>query len=116
MPLINVASPSPWLLNALQRCFATIAALLTQFFISEAADDDTDPESFSEAFPVAPAIRLLDREAIVTETIQPDRAGRVRYRGSWWSARCDRNVTLLPNTIVYVVGRYHLTLLVEPKV
>jgi membrane protein implicated in regulation of membrane protease activity len=84
--------------------------------MTETANEANEAETFSEPGSVAPAIRLLDREAIVTETIQPDHPGRVRYRGSWWSARCDRDITLLPNTVVYVIGRYHLTLLVEPKV
>ncbi len=56
---------------------------------------------------------LLEREAIVEQTIQPYRSGRVRFRGSWWNARCEQAITLNCGEIVYVVGMTGITLLVK---
>jgi membrane-bound ClpP family serine protease len=53
-------------------------------------------------------------EAIVVKAIEPFRPGRIRFQGSWWSARCKGNMTLLPGERVNVVGRQNITLLVEP--
>jgi NfeD-like C-terminal, partner-binding len=56
-----------------------------------------------------------EQEAIVTQTISPRRSGQVEYQGSWWTARCYEEVTLLPGDVVYVVARQHvLTLYVRP--
>ncbi|GAB4383548.1 MAG: hypothetical protein Kow00121_45620 [Elainellaceae cyanobacterium] len=57
---------------------------------------------------------VSERKAVVDEPISPYHAGRVRFQGSWWSARCSQNVTLDPGTVVYVVGNQGITLLVEP--
>lgn len=56
----------------------------------------------------------LDGEVVVDEAIQPGKAGRVRFQGSWWYARCDKDVTLLPGEVASVVGLSNITLLVEP--
>ena len=56
---------------------------------------------------------LLQREAVVEQTIQPYRSGRVRFRGSWWNARCEQAITFNPGEIVYVVGMTGITLLVQ---
>ena len=61
-----------------------------------------------------PNLSYLEREAIVDQTIQPGRSGRVRFQASWWPARCEQEITLLPGEIVYVVGIHNITLLVEP--
>ena len=58
--------------------------------------------------------RKLPDEAIVDATIQPGKSGRVKYRGSWWSARCEQNITLAPKQTVAVIGRSNITLLVQP--
>jgi membrane protein implicated in regulation of membrane protease activity len=52
-------------------------------------------------------------EAIVTQTIAPGRKGQVKYQGSWWTARCHDNVTLMVGTMVYVMSRQNLTLYIE---
>lgn len=59
---------------------------------------------------------LLRQEATVVKTIEPFKPGRVRFQGSWWFARCDQNITLLPGKLVNVVGRDNITLIVEPVV
>lgn len=53
-------------------------------------------------------------EARVEEVIQPQRCGRVYWRGSWWKAACTLSITLEEGTICYVVDRRGITLLVEP--
>lgn len=52
-------------------------------------------------------------KAVVDEEIRPERPGRVKFRGSYWQARCDRKMTFVPGEIVLVIGRDKLTLLVE---
>lgn len=64
-----------------------------------------------------PTESFLEREAIVTLTIVPGRAGQVQFQGSWWNARCADAITLLPGTIVYVIDRQFVTTLyVKPAV
>lgn len=63
--------------------------------------------------PLPPSFSRLEQEAIVTKTIFPQKSGRVQFRGSWWSARCETTTPIKPGAIVYVVGIYNLTLLVE---
>lgn len=54
-------------------------------------------------------------QAKVTEPIQPDALGRVKFQGTWWRALCDRPLTLEAGTIVRVVGRQRCSILiVEP--
>lgn len=56
-------------------------------------------------------------EAIVDEIIEgPNKKGRVKFRGSWWPAKCDLQVTLTPGQRVLVLGIHNITLLVEPVV
>jgi hypothetical protein len=60
-------------------------------------------------------IRVATRrsEGIVSEKIT-SRQGRVKYKGTFWPARCLNNVILKPGTIVNIVGRQGITLLVIP--
>jgi membrane protein implicated in regulation of membrane protease activity len=58
----------------------------------------------------------LGNEAVVTQTIEPGKAGQVKYQGSWWKARSSRAIKLLPGAVVCVVDRRHVTTLyVEPS-
>lgn len=56
----------------------------------------------------------LQQEAIVTATIYPYRYGQVSYQGSWWLAHCHQPITLLPDTLVWVIQREGIRLLVDP--
>lgn len=53
-------------------------------------------------------------EAVVDEVIQPNHRGRVRYKGSYWPARCQRAITLEEGTICSVVNIQGITLIVMP--
>ncbi|HEY9699898.1 MAG TPA: NfeD family protein [Trichocoleus sp.] len=59
------------------------------------------------------SLKLPD-EAVVDAMIQPGKSGRVKYRGSWWLARCQQDITLAPEQTVAVIGRSNITLLVQP--
>jgi len=61
--------------------------------------------------------RAFQGEAVVTKTIEPQRWGQVCFRGSWWRARCEQNLTLKPNRWVNVVGfdAETITLWVQPE-
>lgn len=54
-------------------------------------------------------------EATVEEIIQSGMRGRVYFRGSWWFAQCEQDITIEPGEIVNVVGISNITLLVEPR-
>ncbi|MEM9542477.1 MAG: NfeD family protein [Cyanobacteria bacterium P01_E01_bin.42] len=74
-----------------------------------------NPLGNDRVFPKVKLTQRLDDEAIVTSEISPYRIGQVRYRASWWRARCDLNVTLSEGEIVRVVGYSDsIVLLVEP--
>ncbi len=54
-------------------------------------------------------------KAIVTNTIEPGKAGQVRFQGSWWNARCEQNLTLTLGQTVYVISDPgSMPLIVEP--
>lgn len=53
-------------------------------------------------------------EAVVDEAIHGIHKGRVRYNGSWWPAKCDRQIVLEQGETVAVVGIDGITLLVRP--
>ncbi|MBD2459911.1 NfeD family protein [Oscillatoria sp. FACHB-1407] len=55
-----------------------------------------------------------ERQALVDQPIQPGAPGRVKFQGSWWPARCEKNLRLMQGEIVRVVGVRNITLLVEP--
>lgn len=53
-------------------------------------------------------------EATVDQIIESGKRGRVYFRGSWWFARCEQDITLEPGEVVAVVGLSNITLLVQP--
>lgn len=53
-------------------------------------------------------------EGIVSEEIKPYRQGRVKFRGTWWNARCLTNTTVKPGTVVEIVKKENITLFVVP--
>lgn len=59
-------------------------------------------------------IQYLEDIAVVEKEIRPSYKGRVRYRGVSWLAQCEENIVFYPQDRVLVVGRYHITLIVEP--
>lgn len=87
---------------------------LVKLFSSTASDEPHDPAgSFSRKALNFSKYLNLKGEAIVEQIIQPGKTGRVRFRGSWWPARCDQDLSFVPGQIVHVVGRNNITLLVE---
>ncbi|MGA7935324.1 MAG: NfeD family protein [Kovacikia sp.] len=57
---------------------------------------------------------FLENAATVTEVIKPHRSGRVFFKGTYWFARCNQEVTLNPDTTVRVIAQHNLILPVEP--
>lgn len=55
----------------------------------------------------------FEQEAIVEEDILPSKAGRVKFRGTWWSARAENNGFIGKGQTVHVVDRISLTLIVQ---
>jgi len=51
---------------------------------------------------------------VVVVTIYPGSLGQVQLQGTYWQARCTRDVELPQDAQVCVVGRVDATLLVEP--
>jgi membrane protein implicated in regulation of membrane protease activity len=84
----------------------SVRRLLSRFIQPASQTDVLDREVESETETV--------EEAVVDQAIQPGKSGRVWYRGTWWPARCELNITLSPEEVVLVVGHRNITLLVEP--
>ncbi|NJK27614.1 MAG: hypothetical protein HC925_02345 [Coleofasciculaceae cyanobacterium SM2_3_26] len=57
----------------------------------------------------------FDREAVVEADIYPNRTGRVKFRGSYWPARCRRGITLRRGERCYVVDVCNITLMVDVR-
>lgn len=55
-----------------------------------------------------------EKEAKVVLTIEPNEAGRVKFRGTYWNARCLQPVSLAVGTKVKVTEIVKITLIVEP--
>jgi hypothetical protein len=71
-------------------------------------------ETYRKLFPLILSELNSDSLAVVTRTISPNQVGQVKFLGSWWMAKCSKDVVLEAGTKVTVVGRQNLTLLVEP--
>lgn len=56
----------------------------------------------------------FDKEAVIEKIIEQGKSWRVHYQGTWWTARCIKQVMLFPGDTVYVIGRHSITLLIEP--
>ena len=72
-----------------------------------------------DSYSVNPNLKFIignpGEKAVVTETIVgPHQKGRVRFRGSWWSARCLEEAVIMAGEAVVVVGISQITLIVEP--
>jgi membrane protein implicated in regulation of membrane protease activity len=80
--------------------------------LSFLAQDILNEKNHQSAF--NPEDSYFQEEATVDETIRPRRVGWVKFQGSWWSARCMQDVTLIPGEVVRVIGIHNITLLVEP--
>jgi membrane protein implicated in regulation of membrane protease activity len=71
------------------------------------------PEPSDDQAPLTLNPEYVGGEAVVDETIQPGRVGRVQFQGSCWYARCDQEVVLVRGRTVKVTGIRNITLLVE---
>lgn len=60
--------------------------------------------------------RRFDGIATVDCAIYPQNRGRVYFRGSWWFAKCDRELVFVPGDRVQVIGVEEITLLVQPLI
>ncbi|MEM8637267.1 MAG: NfeD family protein [Cyanobacteria bacterium P01_G01_bin.54] len=77
------------------------------------------PNAVGASVTLSPAQRVRQRlyawqgEAIVEQTIAPDRLGRVRFQGTYWSAKCTDAISFAPGVMVEVIDRHNLTLIVR---
>ena len=75
---------------------------------------------YSSSPPLPLTLSSLDwigNEAVVENVVCQGKQWRIRYQATTWSARCVQpGVEFLPQDIVYVIGRYGLTLFIQPKV
>lgn len=93
-----------------ERGASTVFDILT--FFGSAKVQSRDMEKLE---PKSKAAAKLAGTAIVDEMIKgPDQTGRVYFDSTWWPARCDRPIVLLPGESVRVVGIDKITLVVEP--
>lgn len=60
--------------------------------------------------------RKLEKQATVTDTIEPGKKGQIAYQGSWWTARSQQAQTFYEGQTVYVVAQNNLTLYVESSI
>ncbi|MBW4472575.1 MAG: NfeD family protein [Stenomitos rutilans HA7619-LM2] len=74
---------------------------------------ELESDSLNEVMSVT-NYRDVAYEATVTQAIMPGGIGQVKFKGTWWNARCSRDVALMPNQTVYVMDRQGNTLYVEP--
>lgn len=56
----------------------------------------------------------FEKIAVVERKISSYQRGRVRYQGTYWYARVNQNLCILPDTRVFVIAQEGLTLVVEP--
>ena len=56
----------------------------------------------------------LEGEGVVDREIYYYQKGRVSYGGSYWDAKCEDDLRLLPGQFIKVVARKNTTLIVEP--
>lgn len=77
-----------------------------------------DSDSTEPAWRDSKQARLigLNGQATVEQAIQPDKPGRVKFKASWWSARCLEKITIPVGELVDIVGVQGITLLVEPTI
>jgi membrane-bound ClpP family serine protease len=54
-----------------------------------------------------------EREGVVVDAIAPDKPGQIQAFGSYWTARTEANIILLPGDRVTVTERQGLVLIVE---
>lgn len=76
--------------------------------LSQDQRDRSLDKTFLESDPHDPR-----NEAVVTQAVHCHRSGQVKFRGSWWGARCSEGKTLSPGEVVYVLGRHNLLLHVQ---
>ncbi|MGA7932047.1 MAG: NfeD family protein [Kovacikia sp.] len=75
--------------------------------------DASNAMSHPEVMGISP--QNLANKAVVTRTIAPGKSGQVKFQGTWWNARCEQNIRILPGQTVYVLGESsRIPLLVEP--
>lgn len=51
---------------------------------------------------------------VVTDTIYPNKSGRIRHRGTWWPALCTQDISIPIGSTVRVIGFENITCIVEP--
>jgi membrane protein implicated in regulation of membrane protease activity len=83
-------------------------------WFQESDEDDSSDHAPKAELTNDPSHLVTPGEAVVSVEIRPHCKGRVRFKGTWWPARCDQSVVLMPGETVNVVGIEAITLVVEP--
>jgi membrane protein implicated in regulation of membrane protease activity len=56
----------------------------------------------------------IEEMGVVSETVSPNKPGRIRYQGTWWTAVCTQNIVLSVGSTIRVVGIKMNICIIEP--
>lgn len=87
--------------------------LVLKVNMTNSSSSEPLPDRLHRFFPPGTKVNCWDLEAVVTKSIHPGRTGQVKFQGTWWSAKCRQEASLVLNTTVYVVDVEGMVLVVQ---